>query len=379
MDFYQFYTMYFRFFVALLFLVTSTFNSMAQNSCETIVTASLQKLPPVLIKNDFDQIKRIIQSIRATCEDNELALRLEITQQLLLRENTSHSIAQYLEKGYDQILIQRFDDAVSKSANRAYLSNKAKYQYFPLNHTVDSLLKVKAKALIRSESYTLNNKETAIVYLFADYIDDFYSELNKKPQNRPVIDKIREREKLKGAPTIGLLSGIFVPLEKASAYQTAPSLGFSVMGPFSSNFVPELTYRFRVHNAVPFDMKYKDEIREVSPRSSHFLGLGIGYKIYDSGKFIVLPKINSGLGFIWTGLSESYYEEDDYGNEERNTAFKNINTWQNSLGITSMFHLRRKTYIGLEANYHVIPYHWDAKLKSSIPIHYASLEFFVRF
>lgn len=367
-----------RFILFIIILVYSPY-CLAQQGCETLVTASLQRLPSVLVKNDFNQLQTIINTLKGGCDKNELALRLEITQQLVLQQNTDLSIKAYLDGRYDDILVQRFDDAASKKANEQYRRNPEKYQYFPLNHKVDSLLKLKAQALLSSESYTLNPRETAIVYLFADYIDNFYDELDKTPKKRPIIDKIKEADKMKDAPTIGVHAGIFSPLQRNTAYGVAPAFGLSLMGPFSNLFIPELSYKFRVHEAAPFDMKYKGEIREVSPRSSHFISLGIGYKVYDSGKIIVLPKLNSGLGFIWTGLSESYYQEDEYGNEERNTSYKNINTWQNSIGVASMLHIKRKTYIGLETNYHFIPYSWDSRLKSNIPSHYVSLDLFIRF
>lgn len=367
-------------YLILLSTLLSFTSSYAQNPCEIVVNAAIQKLPVLLIKNDFGQLESTANTLRAACEKNELALRLQITYQLLQKHNTESSINQYIDGGYDNILIQRFDDAATKNPSKLYKDNPEKYQYFPLNHMVDSLLKVKALALLRSEHYTLNSKETAIAYLFADDIDKFYQELNKKPTIRPTIDKIRERDNMKGAPSIGINLGLFSPLGNNPVYKNSPIFGISLMGPLSNNIVPELSYKFRIHNnSTPIDMKYKSEIREVAPKTSHFIGVGVGYKVWDNGSFVVLPKINSGLGFIWTGLSESYYEEDEYGNERENISFKNINTWHNSVGVLSMLHLSRKTYIGIELNYHIIPYNWDSTLISKIPNNYCSIELSVRF
>ena len=367
-------------YLILLSTILSFTLSYAQNSCEVVINASLQKLPVLLIKNDFNQLESTANTLKAACERNELALRLQITSQLLQKQNTESSINEYINSGYDNILIQRFDDAAKKKPSKLYKDNPGKYQYFPLNHSVDSLLKVKALALLRSEHYTLNNKESAIAFLFADDIDNFYQELNKKPTVRPSIDKMRERENMKSAPTIGINLGLFSPLGNNPIYENSPIFGISLMGPLSNNIIPELNYKFRIHNnSTPIDMRYKSEIREVDPKTSHFIGVGVGYKVYDNGRFIILPKINSGLGFIWTGLSESYYEEDEYGNEHENISFKNINTWHNSVGVLSMLHLRRKTYLGIELNYHIIPYNWDSTLISKIPNNYCSVEFSIRF
>lgn len=154
--------------------------AICQSPCETITQASLQRLPEILQKNDFEKIQTVCNTIQSACPSSELALRLEILIQIIQKENSSVSINNYLTNNYDEILITRYDDATLKNAQELYASNPEKYQYFPLNSPIDSLIKIKAKALLNSNSYTLNRDELALMFLFADYIDDFYKEINKK-------------------------------------------------------------------------------------------------------------------------------------------------------------------------------------------------------
>ncbi|WP_144062630.1 hypothetical protein [Sphingobacterium paucimobilis] len=357
--------------------------SFAQNGCEPVMTAVLQKLPNVLTKNDFGQLKTIINTLKGTCEKNELGRRLEIISQLLQKQNTSLSIKAYLEGHYDDMLIQRFDAAAARNANGMYRQAPKKYQYFPLNHPVDSLLKLKAAALLQSQSYALNTEETTISYLFADHIDEFLRERNRKPVKTAssTANRYPVKKSIMNGPTIGLSAGIFSPFDSNPIFDQSGIFGISYMGSLNNSIVSELVYKFRVHNnSRPFDMRYKQEIREVNPNSSHFIGLGLGYKAYDNGTLVVLlPKINTGLGFIWTGLSDSYYYTDEWGIERKSTSLRNVKTWQNSIGITSMIRLQGKTFIGVELNYHLIPYNWDDKLVPHVPSDYGSAEFFIRF
>lgn len=370
-------------YLSLFVFIFSLSSLFAQNGCEPVVGAALQKLPSILMKNDFGQLKTIINTLKGTCEKNELGRRLEIISQLLQKQNTHLSINAYLDGHYDDVLIQRFDAAATRNPNGTYRQNPKKYQYFPLNHPVDSLLKQKAVALLQSQSYALNKEETAITYLFADDIDEFLRERNKKPSksvSNTTTGYYPSKNNMNG-PTIGLSAGIFSPFDSNPIFDQSGIFGVSYMGSLNNSIVSELVYKFRVHNnSRPFDMRYKREIREVNPNSSHFIGLGFGYKAYDNGTLVLLlPKVNTGLGFIWTGLSDSYYYTDEYGFERKSISLRNIKTWQNSIGIMSMVRLQRKTFIGVELNYHLIPYNWDDKLVPHIPSGYGSAEFFIRF
>ncbi len=149
-----------------------------QTPCETITKASIQVLPDLLKKNDFEKIQKVCNTMQSSCPNSELALRLEILIQIIQKENTDNSINNYLDQQYESILITRYDDAAHKDYEKIYTNNPEKYQFLPLNSAIDSLIQVKAKALLNSHQYTLTRNETAMMYLFADYIANFYNEIN---------------------------------------------------------------------------------------------------------------------------------------------------------------------------------------------------------
>lgn len=150
---------------------------LCQSPCETITQASLQRLPELLNKNDFAKIQTVCNTLQSGCPESELALRLEILIQIIQKKNSVTPIKNYLAKNYEDILITRYDDAAQKNYEALYNSNPEKYQYFPLKSPIDALIQVKAKALLNSNTYTLNKEEAAMMYLFADYIDDFYTQM----------------------------------------------------------------------------------------------------------------------------------------------------------------------------------------------------------
>lgn len=363
------------------FLVLSSTYSFAQSPCEHITTASLEKLIPILERNNFAQLDPVIFAINNSCEESEFTLRLTIIKAIINKENTVSLIDKYLNKRFDDILVKRHDSAADKDYEKIYHGDPAAFGFVPLRHKVDELVQQKAIALLNSQSYTLTEKEVALLFLFADEIDAFYTELDRKPAPRPVLDKIREREYFKSAPTFGIHAGVFTALGDRDYMGTSSMFGLSLMGRLDNQFVPEFMFKFRLHNnqGKQFDFDYKNSIQEINSKSSYFLGGGLGYKILDSGPFILLPKIGLGYGFIWTGLSETIYSENEYGEEVSSLSFRNVNTLHSSAGIAGMLHLRRKQYIGLEINYHLVPYNWEKRLLTSMQSNYASLELFFRF
>ena len=319
--------------------------------------------------------------MEASCGENEFTLRTRLIYKIIHKENTESLSTKYLKNNFDQDLILRWDNAAEANYEVNYSTNKKAYNFVPLRHEVDSLLKIKAIALLNSPNYTtINNQELALLYLFADDIDSYFDltksmqESEKQTNDREAYESHMQRH------SFGVYAGYFTPLGTNSYFSESLTAGFSIMTPFTYNFVGELQYKFRIHpNAKGFDFLYKGDIREVKPNTSHVISLGLGYKLLDRNKFIILPKINLGLGFIWTGLSEKEYGEDDQGNETETTRLRNVNTLHSTFGLTFMRKVGHKIYTGIESNLQLIPYQWDNTLKSPIPSKYGSIEFFVRF
>lgn len=365
--------------ITFLFLFISTFSLFAQNQCETVTAIAIEKLLTQLQRNDYDGIAQTLNTMEASCGESEFTLRTRLIYQIINKTNTDQLRSKYFKNKFDSKLITRWDDSYENKT--VYLQNKKKYDYVPLGHPTDSLLKIKATALLNSPTYNnINKEEEALLYLFNDDIDSYLNIMqpesapDKKMKERIEVDQHKEKN------TFGVHIGSFQPIGENYYFGKSVTGGLSYMTPFINDFVLDVHYKFRTHSKAPaFDFVYKEEIREVESKSSHVIALGVGYKLLDKSRFIILPKINLGYGFIWTGLSETVYGEDDDGNETETMRFRNVQTLHSSLGISIMRHIAKKTYIGIESNVHLVPYKWDSRLKSDIPSKYASFEFFVRF
>lgn len=367
--------------IALALFSLSTHIAQAQNNCEQISTISIEKLVPALQKNDVSSILTTLNTMEASCGENEFTLRTRLIYQIINRENTDAVYTKYIKHRFDDDLISRWDNAVEADYQNIYVKNKKRLNYVPLRHSTDSLLKVKSLALLNSPSYAnLHDQEVAILQLFADDIDSY---LDWRDTKQVVEIKSKQRDAYTAHQekhTFGIHTGVFMPIEDNFYFGNSLTGGLSIMSAFTNDFVFDLHYKFRIHSKSPaFEFLYKDDIYDIESNSSHVLSIGAGYKLLDKHKFIILPKLNLGYGIIWTGLSETVYGEDDEGNETESTRFRNVQTLHSSFGISVMRHIRNKTYIGIESNVHLIPYKWDSNLRSPIPSKYASFEFFVRF
>lgn len=367
--------------ITLVLLLLSINITQAQNNCEQLSTVSIEKLIPALQKNDVSNILTTLNTMEASCGENEFTLRTRLIYQIINRENTDALYNKYFKQKFDEVLISRWDNSAEADYQNIYTKNKKRFNHVPLRHSTDSLLKIKSIALLNSPSYSnLNDKEVAILQLFADDIDSY---LDWRETKQVVETKTKERNTYtahQAKHTFGIHTGVFMPIEDNFYFGNSFMGGLSIMSAFTNDFVFDLHYKFRIHAKAPaFEFLYKDDIYDIESKSSHVLSLGAGYKLVDKHKFIILPKLNLGYGIIWTGLSETVYGEDDEGNETESTRFRNVQTLHSSLGIAIMRHISNKTYVGIESNVHLIPYKWDSRLKSPIPSKYASFEFFVRF
>lgn len=372
---------YFPKLIVLILFVCPVVSLKAQNHCEQQTTLSLQKLTLLLQKNEVSSIMSTLQTMESSCGENEFTLRTKLIYQIINRETTDAVYNTYIKQRFDDELISRWDNSAEADYQNIYTRNKQKFNYVPLRHATDSLMKIKAKALLNSASYSsINDEEIAILYLFAGDSEAYLDVIAERKDDEPSDVEPNVYDWHQPKHTFGIYAGLFSPLGTNNFFSKSFTAGLSIMTPLTKDFVGELQYKFRIHpGAQPFNFNYKEEIREVQSSTSHVLSLGLGYKLVDTKKITILPKVNIGLGFIWTGLSEVEYGEDDEGNETETTRFRNVNTLHSTFGLTFMRHLRNKTYIGLESNLHIIPYQWDSNLHSPIPSQYASFEFFVRF
>lgn len=379
----------FRIHLLLIFLYILPFTSTAKlgndtNNCEQVTKAALDKLVPMLSKNNYSDMEAVLATIESVCAQNEFTQRLRILTAILQQRASHDLIAAYYQRNYHETLVMRWDYSIEEKHEHIYQNNKLDFDHVPLRHPIDSLIKQKAEALLQSSNFKLNSEERIITLLFADQIDAFYRDYDT--EKAPAPSTYREAptyyRKDKDRSAFTLYAGVEMPLTGSDpVFKTNPVLGFMFSSKLSSALLYELGVKVRINsNDKYFDYMLYSDMVEVNSSASYSFGGSLGYKVYDNDDFIIYPK----LGLYWestaTGLSESTFvdswaADQDYGSIKYN----NVNTMRSSIALAAMRHLGGKKYIGLEAAYHYIPYKWDNNLLSNIQPNYGSLQLFFRF
>ncbi|UIR55235.1 hypothetical protein LZQ00_13260 [Sphingobacterium sp. SRCM116780] len=385
---------------ALLFsgisLLLGTPSAIAQEKCELTLANSLTSITQKLNANEYNELDPLLIQMENSCGQTELSQRIRILNLIIQKENSTVAITQYLDNSLDEKLLKRFRDAAKEDYAYQYESNKAQYDYFPLRHPLDLLIKTRAKALLQSQLYVLNDSEIDILRLFSneewtknqEVVENQTTETVEEPAQitqQPTKDQISTYYKSK----IGYIPyiGIYGPIGgKNTTFGTNVSLGFTVMSSLARSFVFEGGIKVRINsNDKNFDYNYYDQAESVNAGYGLFAGGAIGYKVYDNTKFILLPKLNLGVDIVDTGISEEvyndgYYDGNGYYIDGGNaTKLHTVNTMHLGLSLAGMIQVNGKKYMGIEAGYHYTPYQWDSQLISSIYNHYGSIELFFRF
>ena len=362
----------------------------AQENCEQQTVKILPLLTKTLNNNDFDKIDPLLNSIQASCGTNEFVQRLRILVYIIEKKNSTTEIQHYVDNQFDKIFLQRLDAADREDFAGQYDQDKAKYNFVPLRHPLDNLIKVRAKALLVSDSYTLSDQEKDILQLFSDTdvpqsVQDPQIDTQNDQQRFPTPKVYRDRQKAKlgYVPSIGVVT----PLGGANKiFGTNINFGFMLMSSLERKFIFEGGLKVRI-NSNDRNIEYNYEGSNVSVNSSAtaFMGGAVGYKVFDNDKFILIPKGILGIDITDTGITESayssgYYDPDGYyydgGYTDRMVTINNVHL---GLGLASLFRMKNQKYIGFELGYHYAPYDASSKVLSPIQANYGSFELFFRF
>ncbi|PRD49093.1 hypothetical protein [Sphingobacterium haloxyli] len=355
--------------------------------CEQVTNVALKKLVDIFRKNDFESLDPVLNTIQSGCGENEFIQRLRILRLLIEKKTTGDIIADYLSKNYQEVLVMRWDYSEEEKYAQIYQNNKTDFDFVPLRHAIDSLTKIKALALLNSSSYTLTEQEEKIALLFADHIEEFYQvhkQTAPQPSSKSKEGPASDRYYGKYRHGVNVYAGAEFPLTGSDpVFKTSPTLGVFFSSRLSNPFLFEAGVKVRI-NSNDREVEYRlyDEVEVIRSMASLGIGGTVAYKIFDNDKFIIAPK----AGLFWematTGLSEvneGYYDDGYDYYETRSVRHFYINTMRSTLALAAMRHLSRKTYIGLEAAYHFVPYNWDSNLITSIQPNYGSLQLFFRF
>ncbi|NQD69130.1 hypothetical protein HP439_00150 [Sphingobacterium shayense] len=384
----KFVTLLLFFNLVILSTVVQARTTVPLQDCDQITQISLEKLVIMVDKNDFSNLESVLGTIESSCGQSEFTQRLRILRALIEKISAGALIADYLSKNYQESLVMRWDYSVEPEYRSIYKNNKSDFNHVPLNHPIDSLVKLKSAALLNSTAYNLTDQERKIALLFSDNIEAFYQSYHTETPRSTTLNKPKEHKTYKERGGLIIYGGIEFPITgKDPLFKTNPTFSFMYSSKLSSQFLYELGVKFRVNsNDRAFDYVLYDEVQTVNSTVSLGFGGNLGYKIFDNDKFIIAPKIGLYYETTNTGLSEvtdSYYYDDyyydDYDQGTSSIRYHNVNTMRTTLGVSFMRHLAKKKYIGVEGAYHYIPYDWDKNLLTSIQPNYASLQMFLRF
>lgn len=362
----------------------------AQENCDKYTAEILPLLTKTLNNNDFDKIDPLLNSIQASCGVNEFVQRLRILVYIIEKKNSTTEIQHYVDNQFDKIFLQRLDAADQEDFAGQYDQDKAKYNFVPLRHPLDNLIKVRAKALLASDSYTLSDQEKDILQLFSDTevasaVQDRQSDEQDNQQRFPAPKVYRNRHKAKlgYVPSIGVVT----PLGGSNKiFGTNISFGFMLMSSLERKFIFEGGFNVRINsNDRNIDYNYEGSNVSVNSSATAFIGGAVGYKVFDNDKFILIPKGILGIDITDTGITESayssgYYDPDGYyydgGYTDRMVTIDNVHL---GLGLASLFRMKNQKYMGFELGYHYAPYDASSKVLSPIQANYGSVQLFFRF
>ncbi|MGE8299921.1 MAG: hypothetical protein ACN6OW_10165, partial [Sphingobacterium paramultivorum] len=197
----------------------------------------------------------------------------------------------YVDNQFDKNFLQRLDAADQDDFSTQYEQHKEKYNFVPLRHPLDGLIKVRAKALLASDSYTLTDQEKTILELFSDTevanaVQDQQANEQDNQQRFPAPKVYRDRQKAKlgYVPSIGVVT----PLGGANKiFGTNINFGFMLMSSLERKFIFEGGFKVRINsNDRNIDYNYEGSNVSVNSSATAFMGGTVGYKVFDNDKFI---------------------------------------------------------------------------------------------
>lgn len=358
----------------------------AQETCEKYTAEVLPLITGALNNNEFDKIPSLLNTLQASCGIPEFSQRLRILLLIIEKKDSGTEIERYISNQLDKTFVQRLDAADRDDFAQQYEQNKSIYNFFPLRHPLDNLIKIRARALLSSTNYSLDDRERDILHLFADTDspeDEPAPQITEQQKNRPQAYGNRSRSKLGYVPLIGVIS----PLGGSNKiFGTNFMFGFMLMSSLERKFIFEGGFHVRI-NSNDKNIAYNYEGSDVTVNSSAtgFIGGSLGYKIFDNEKCILIPKGIIGMDITDTGITESvysdgYYDPDGYyyegGYNDRMVTINNVHL---GLGFSSLFQMKNKKYVGIEVTYHYAPYDASSKVLTPIQSNYGTAAFFFRF
>lgn len=327
--------------------------------CEKIAFHTANKLSEDLSVNNFTHFKSNIDNWINNCGVSEFAVRLRILEQIISHYATDESIDLYFSNGYYYDIKYRLEDLKAPGYSTIYSNAKARYSYVPLRHKLDSVSMQMARRLLDTADLTKDERLCCI--LFSGGTEVFTLALNSGEYRNTQIRKYFKQKSYSESKTFfatNFFLGMHTPVGEHQIFKNSPVIGMGFATPLNKKFMFELAMKIRFHNDdKSFNYYAFGQMNTVNSSSGAVMGIWAGYKLYESDKFFVYPKVGIGLEMIDTGLSK----EKENSNE---VDYEDIETLHLTAGITFLRAAFIGKYLGLSIYGHFCPYRFDTNLKT---------------
>ncbi|MEN8929453.1 MAG: hypothetical protein ABF242_03150 [Flavobacteriales bacterium] len=345
-----------------------------KNDCEILSLSAANNLADKIRSKRLDSADEVINEWTNICSVSECTQRIIILNNILQKRETITEIREYFDNKFHIVLKYRINDA--KKLNHGYIYNDSKsyFGFIPLRHKIDSVVQEEARKLLLKADLTLD--ERLICTLFMGETDKFEKDIRRNKYKdsyikQDLVKKIRTRTNSWIATTF--YTGIHSPISSPSVFGASPMFGFSFSSPLRNKFMAEVAMKFRINtNDQSFDYYANEDTNSVNSEATFFVGALFSYKIYESEKLMLFPKVGIGLEAVQTKIPDEQENSD-------NNSYHSIETLHLSIGFSAMTPVFNRNYLGLGINYHYSPYNSDDNLLTEINPSQISAELFFRF
>lgn len=355
-------------------LIAQISNSPKIPDCEIITHNAIQQLSEMLETNCLDSFDIVLNDWQKSCGVSECSQRLLIIKEIIDNKESINSINTYFDNRLHAVFRYRMEDSNEIDYGYRYTASKVFYGFVPLRHSIDSVVQQISGSLLEFDRLTPDEKLVCI--LFSGQVEEFEKELiNNSTKNSYIREKLLKdyRAHVNRMLAFTFYTGVFKPMSSNDIFSYSPMIGFSISSPLRFKLTVELAFKLRLNvNDERFNYYAFGDTNFVDSKYSVFFGGLFGYKIHETKKLILLPKIGIGLEVVDTGL----FEEKGNTNEK---VYYNVTTFHLSLGISAMTPVFQKSYLGLGVNYHFCQYGTDKNLLSHFENNLLSAEIFLRF
>ncbi len=364
-------------YITAIFICVLYINSQGQNNnkiqnCDEKTLYIFNNIVKNYDINKFDTFDTLTPDLINQCGIRERMQRLIIIQKILKNKPSEDEIGKYFNNNFHNSFLYRIDNWEEALFEHQHPELKSNNGTIPLFHPIDSLIIKESLELLKSKDLTTDERITCT--LFSVNIKE-YKHLTRNCYSKKSVIKQhfnRNWEKFgRNWSKLTVYSGVFKPLGSKKIFSYSPFIGITASSPLSYKLVVEVGFKLRLNiNDNEFDFYAFDKTNTVDSDYSVFGGAIVGYKIYESRKFKILPKLGFGYELVGTGLNK---------NDKESKNRYNVVTLHMSAGLAVMIPVRKSNYLGFGINYHYCPYSLEKNLHTTFNENLVSTEVFWRF